>query len=463
LIAAGCETKAGADKVLAKESVKPASLTQDKDNGNRLQWNLETLVTSYLQKGHRNVAWDDAATNALARFALARSGNRRLASGDDEIPNHCRAAISKGCNDPVVLYLQMRLGLLKKEGATDEMLAEGYKKALEASRQYPCAPIRLYYLALRASEALNAVKDRKAFSSEVRKLRQMAVANLTNALEDPAIPPIEVYEACRDLINALERSPQQLNEFCQATDAIVMRRWPNSAFAHLLQGQFYITAAWGARGFGYANTVPDEGWKLFREYLEDADAALDKAWKLDSRDPKIATEMLRVELGQGKGRDRMELWFGRAMALDTNFYEACFRKLYYLEPKWHGSAEDMLAFARECVASKTWGGNIPLITLDAHTSLAKYDSDAAGTNYWKQPIVWRDIQSAFEKFFSLNPNAIGWRHDYAKYAYQCEQWDVFKKQIKFFQGTNYYYFGGRENFDRMVSNADRKTAASRPR
>jgi hypothetical protein len=71
--------------------------------------------------------------------------------------------------------------------------------------------------------------------------------------------------------------------------------------------------------------------------------------------------MITVELGQGRGRPRMEQWFQRAMSLSPNYYEACYAKLHYLQPKWFGSNEDMLEFAGECVNSSKWGGHVPLI------------------------------------------------------------------------------------------------------
>lgn len=62
-----------------------------------------------------------------------------------------------------------------------------------------------------------------------------------------------------------------------------------------------------------------------------------------------------------------------------------------------------------------------------------------------------DIKRSFEKFFELNPKAISWRHNYARYAYWCEQWDVLQEQINLMgEEINYSYFGGREEFDKMV-------------
>ena len=61
----------------------------------------------------------------------------------------------------------------------------------------------------------------------------------------------------------------------------------------------------------------------------------------------------------------MEVWFNRAMALDTNNFDACMSKMQFLYPRWNGSREDMIAFGRECVASTKWGGGVPLTLAEA--------------------------------------------------------------------------------------------------
>src|SRR5271169_4585735 len=109
----------------------------------------------------------------------------------------------------------------------------------------------------------------------------------------------------------------------------------------------------------------------------------------------------------------MELWFNRAMENNTNDYEACQAKLNYIEPKWHGSTEAMLEFGHECATNQAWGGHVPLILYDVHKSIQRqYVNDSEKNEYWKQPEVWADIKVAFDRFFELNPDAIGWYHDY---------------------------------------------------
>ena len=174
---------------------------------------------------------------------------------------------------------------------------------------------------------------------------------------------------------------------------------------------------------------------------------------MNSSNAYTAYLMMKVELGQGRGRDRMEQWFARAMALDTNYYEAANLMSLYLDPRWYGSKEEALAFARKCVTSTNWGGRVPLVLPDLHRSLARYPNSADSPGYWQRPEVWDDVRSAYEKFFRLNPHEFGYRHDYARDAYLCGHHSEFLAQTKLFPWTNFNFFGGEGKFQEMLARA----------
>ncbi len=90
--------------------------------------------------------------------------------------------------------------------------------------------------------------------------------------------------------------------------------------------------------------------------------------------------MMSVELGQGMGRPRAEMWFERVMALDPNNYEACVAMSNYLEPRWYGSDEEALKFARKCVVSKRWGGGFPWFSKRYTTHLPLTTTSGRRTN-----------------------------------------------------------------------------------
>ena len=150
----------------------------------------------------------------------------------------------------------------------------------------------------------------------------------------------------------------------------------------------------------------------------------------------------------------MERWFKNAMDLDPTNYEARMNKLQWLHPKWHGTAQDMLDFGEECLSNTN--GAVSLTLYDAHLELAKYQEQikaGPAAEYWKRPEVWTDVKRAFERFFAMHPEEVGYRHNYALAAYKCEAWDDLRKQIPLLGEINYSYFGGKEAFEEMVRKA----------
>jgi len=416
----------------------------------RLRWNLDTSVGDYEQHGHHNARWDSSAKLALQTFARIRASGAADEKLISDLAVATKSAVTNGCDDPMIKYLYARFVSLPQDHTSQDH-AELYRSAAEAMSQSERAPIRKFYAALRAAESFNM--GTASTLSEVHKWRGEAKRFLIEVAKDRDTPAGEVYDAWDALLQDTPKTKAEHDDLYLALDPLVFKNWPSDPSLLLLKGQFYTDYAWKARGTGFANSVSNQGWQLFAQRLEIAEAALTEAWKLNPKDPRIAREMITVELGQGHGRPRMEQWFQRAMSLDTNYYDACYAKLNYLQPKWYGSTEDMLEFAGECVNSSKWGGHIPLILLDAHELISAPLNREARRNYFRRPEVWADLKQAFDKFFRLNPGATGWHHNYAWYAYVAEQWTDLNRELKLLGPVNYNYFGGQSEFDKIVQAA----------
>ena len=415
-----------------------------------LTWNRQTLVDAYQKVGKTNLLWDNFAKSALDSYARMRA-DENFGIEEQVIQTNCDAAIAAGCDDPMISYLHARFSLIHQD-LSESTLADAFCKAAQAmkSSQYP--NVRKFYAFLWAANHLRrATASSPSTSSEVHALRQSAMIYLSAALNDRNMPAQEVYDDCNCLLDLLQVNNVELEQCYSLIEPPLFAAHDKST-ALLVKGVAYLDLAWQSRGGGYANAVTDDGWKNFKKRLGIAETALNEAWKLNPNDPQIATTMITLELGQGKGRDRMEMWFGRAMALDPDNERSCpcEAKRYYLEPKWYGSAEDMLAFGRECVASKEWGGNVPLTLVDAHNALADYLDESQRPYYWKQPGVWRDLRAAFTKYLQVNPNDFDEHQQFALFAYRCEQWDELNRQLLLLGKVHYDVFGGKNGFDKMV-------------
>jgi hypothetical protein len=220
--------------------------------------------------------------------------------------------------------------------------------------------VRKGWGAFHAGAALAAADPQATVSAEVAQWRNNTYNECTAMLaEETDTPPEEV---CSLISNYLRKSG--IKARTTSFDLLwpeLNAKYPKSAGIWLIRGRYYIKFAWQARGNGFADSVSADAWKLFAERLDLAQEALENSWKLRPME-ETAIEFLKLELGQGKGRQRMEKFFQWAMLLNTNSYDACIQKLNYLYPRWYGSPEEMLQFGWECVDSKTWGGNVPLRT-----------------------------------------------------------------------------------------------------
>lgn len=428
-----------------------------------LAWNTHTLVDAYKQAGHTDAKWDDAAKTALTEFARTRA---RVVEPDEDansmISVNCGAAVDAGCDDPMVRYLFARFHPDPTE--SKQTVAESYCRTAAALESSSYPKIRKYYAWLRAAQQViyaygygtNVPQNIAAFGAW-----SYAETDLVDALGDKSMPPEEAYEAASQLLHEWKGNKDPYRELYQKIDAQLPATTAKAPVMLLLKGEANIEMAWHARGSGYSDSVTGEAQKLFAQHLAAAEEALNKAWQLDPTDARIPLKMMSVELGQGQGRDRMELWFDRAMQLNHNNYDACYAKLYYLEPKWYGSAQDMLSFGQECATNAQWGGYVPLILLDAHQSIQRqYLPPEQKTNYWSRPEVWADLKIAFDRFFELNPAETGRYHDYAWYAYQAGDWAAFNEAVPKMGKVNYTFFGGKDSFDAMVALAKQQAGGT---
>jgi hypothetical protein len=418
-----------------------------------LDWNRSTLRDVYDRLGTHKPSWDASAREALDLFAkFSARAEDMEAETTVGISNAVSKAMRVGCQDPLVLYLYARF-CIPNTGARQEEIALAYQRAAEALRRTEYPPIRKFYSFVRAANRLRDTPGMlrregglEAYNGFVDEGRTLFLQALDS---DPGLPAREAFELAHTVLYSGFLPPEEKNTNYFAMEKRLFAGWPNHPLMHLLKGTFYRDYAWEARGPLLAMNVTEEGWMGMRERLTVAEQSLLKAWEGDPTDFRVANQMLRVELLQGQGRERFELWFDRAMTLNPSNDVACMQKILYLSTAYYGSPGDILKFGRECAATTRWTGNVPLVLPEAHAATA-FDED-----YWKDPAVWIEIKSCFEKFFAANPQNKVCRQNYARFAYRCEQWDDLAEQIdRIGPEVNYTYFGGKHVYLGMVKKAN---------
>jgi hypothetical protein len=415
------------------------------------------LVTTeaYLKVGHTNKVWDREVLQYLSYKETNLLQN--VFSSSNELA-FLDIAMSNGCRDPLLTYFSLRehVNLFETNDASAQLWTEAASK-LDASG-YPA--YWKHIAAMRAAEALKARLDAhgaETNSPESRVYREMAAYRLFDVLKEKQLSEELAYQLGEGFINEfLWRYPNLRKWTYESAEPLLMEGWGDTFGPWAIKGGYYISFAWEARGSGFARTVTKEAWKLFNERLAIAREALEKAWSMKEH-AGVAERMLRVEVGNATSREEMEKWFDRAMRLNPANYRACQEKLEWLLPKWHGSAKEARAFGLQCIANTNWTGYVPLILQDAHTHLARatdWDDPVKAEAYLTRADVWADIKASYERFFELNPDENGYRHDYALAAYKARAWEDLRKQLPLLGEINYKFFGGKEKFEEMVRSAE---------
>lgn len=421
----------------------------------RQEWLERTFVKAYEEVGTHDPRWDATARKALELYShLLVQYDSNQAS---ELATRLQQIRAENCTDPLVLYVNLRTTDSDTEDAS-AATAEAYRRVADGMMSSGYPAIRKFYAAVRAADAWHGAHGGQSDAMPMLgRFRRGAFAQLEIVLHDPETPFMEAYLAADALQQVISANTKEKDDLLPPLIDYFQTRWLQEGLAWNFCGHAYVQLAWNRRGSGYANQVTEAGWSGFATNLTEAGRCLERSWQLDPKNSDTAATMMTVVLGQGQGRDRMELWFHRAMEVDAACYEAARTKVWYLQPKWYGSAEEAIAFGRECVASKVWKGRVPLVLWQAHMMLANDKASGLKDAYWKQPGVWPDVRDSFERYFELNPDGRGWRHDYALYAYKCGQYDKFLDQLPQMGWVNYPFFGGPQAFASMVAEAEQQT------
>jgi tetratricopeptide (TPR) repeat protein len=202
---------------------------------------------------------------------------------------------------------------------------------------------------------------------------------------------------------------------------------PSSHFANTAIGIFYVNYAWHARGAGYANTITNEGYRLFQERLTKAQDYLEKAYLVDPSDPMAPRWLIKVALGLGSEYAEMEKQFQRALQADRTEFTAYYAKLNYLMPKWHGSEEEMLSFARDTAKNAPADSLAPLVLAQAHWEMYYHSENKK--MYFKQPEVWREVKAVYTTVGQRFPKSKERHNWFALTAYLAGDFDTARQEM----------------------------------
>lgn len=416
-------------------------------------WLARAAGDAYARFGTHDPKWDDAA-----RAALASLGPTGAEVGDEDVDEQAALArrlaafgraAAGGCGDPLVATYWVRCQLDAAPVDHEALMLEVFAPSMPLAR--PELPPGIgdrardaadkiahtdypdYFKCLARQTAARAILDAAANRNDAQPAGDQGNAAfdvIAGALKTPGCPARWQWERVLEQHQlgarmALARSDAlALGTLCPAYDAAA----PNAVGPVLYRAEVHISAAF----LIHDGTVPVANpAEAEQKHLAQAAELLEKAWKMGPHDGKTAGAMIVLMILRGDDRPAMEEWFRRAMAADPDNVGACRQKLFYLDPRWHGSEQELIDFGRDCLAGGNFRGRVALTLMDAHIKLMR--EGRRGQDYFRRPAVWEDVRASYEACIraylpSEGPPAID-RSAYANWAQFAGHDDVALAQV----------------------------------
>jgi hypothetical protein len=182
---------------------------------------------------------------------------------------------------------------------------------------------------------------------------------------------------------------------------------PQSITPRVALAGVYLKYAWAARGAGYADSVTDEGWRLFGERAEQAKRVLDDAANITPMCPEWYEKMQTVALAQDWDKDRAAALFEQAIRFEPEYIYFYKSHAYYLLPKWDGEPADGAIFAKES-ADKVGGqeGDYVYFEIGEVVLGAKSGHDGAGLDWARLQRGYQAQRDLYRKNTNSNMNQL---------------------------------------------------------
>ena len=224
------------------------------------------------------------------------------------------------------------------------------------------------------------------------------------------------YSAINDVADA-EDEEDQYWESIEAKASRWINAYPGSPTPHIAYAMILIGHAWMFRGDGWSDDVKPENWKPFQEYLARAARHLWEHKDVADVDPRWYETMLVIARAENWDRERFDKLVNEATERHPYFYQIYFAAIDYLMPKWHGSKEQVEAFANFATAKTAAREGAGMYArVYWYAAQAQYRSRL----FTESAVVWGRMKQGIDDVLARYPDQ--WNiNNFAHFA--CLAWD----------------------------------------
>lgn len=417
-----------AEKPIPQDPAKAA-----KRSSEWLEFQRRTLQGEYDKIGNRDPRWDKPAREALELAARMFSLQIDPKVDLPDVNKPAKAAVDAGCDDPMIVYLyEATLSGPNYPGLEETIRrSKAWSQALAASK-YPVFR-RATSLRKRATYLLSSKPLTDEIKKESRRGMDAVLALLPDSIAQDGHDKFledQWHMALAPMIGVYRGAGLDAMPAYEQVDAALAKIPEVKALRLKVRGEFWFNLGWEARTQSFARNVPAGGFETLEKCLEKSKQALEESWRLQPDDAVVASTLMDIDKAVGGDRATMELWFDRAMRADGDHRSACLTKLDWLDPKWHGTDEEMLDFGRACRDTKNWRTGITLLVADAHDRHASRLPFPESSKYLASREVWSDIESVYTEYLKHFPDDAAARSKYAPLAYSANHFEVAQAQFE---------------------------------
>jgi hypothetical protein len=410
----------------------------------RAAWLDRNLVDAYRRVGRRNPRWDTRAESLLREgHELVGSENRGLSPNLDLLARS-RELVQAGCDDPAVLYLAARAMVLADHNSREA--SETLERAVAGMHAvaYPRALARLVASGLRYD-----FERRKEGTGKRDALAPVELRWFMESVTDGSYGPDDDVVLVQDLTSN-NGSWFFARNRAAVVSALERAAWVDPWVRLLFRGEQRLDDAWESRGSQFASEVTPEGWQGMSESLRGAREAFTESWGLRPDRPEAATGMIHVALAGGGG-DTPRTWFDRAVAARFDYLPAYDSLKNSLRRRWGAPPGALLAFARECAATRRFDTDVPYMAFEAVEQLesdeefeAREDEEVALPAHRRPPSPYRDestfrmIATVMERYRRQSSRQYEWQRPtsiHAAVAYKAGRYGVARDLLRELNGV----------------------------
>ncbi|MGB8355001.1 MAG: hypothetical protein WCD79_13985, partial [Chthoniobacteraceae bacterium] len=311
-------------------------------------WFDRTFAQPFLKRVTDDKPWKAAAQDYIKKAIFAFQAQRGFGGAAE----NGKKLIALGCDDPLISIFTQYFRCYTPDNADVADLAKEAFKRLDQEKYYSPAVLRIGALL-----ANNVIQVKT--SSRLPEIDQRVIELTKDTALAGDYPGDDIYLFMHHTMAWSWGWNHFVNNYDALAAALVEAKVPEWV-QRTMKGYIEVKRAWDHRGGGYANTVSKEGWQAFKEQYDLARDDYTTAWKLNPKRPDAASEMIGITMaGNGNPGDTMRLWFDRAVAAQFDYIQAYDAVQWGLRPRWGGSVQKMMQFARLCAETRQYETEVP--------------------------------------------------------------------------------------------------------